>query len=503
MAPPDPARQRDLRLDAFRGLAMMIILLAHTPGNIWTLWIPARFGFSDATEMFVFCSGLASALAFGRIFQRSGWWLGTVRIIHRIWQVYWSQTGLVLVTILVLLLIDRSGWGLAGKVYVNEIPVQPLFERTGEALVGLFTLTWIPNYFDILPMYIVLLAMIPAVLLVHRVAGPWAVAGLLLALWGAAQAGLAQLSARPWDAGVGWFFNPFAWQLVFFTGFAFGARWLPAPPVARWLVWLAAGYVVAVVPFAWYQIHEGFIIPADWALRHWIVEVRAATEPLWRKTDLGVLRYLHFLAVAYLAWVLVGPAGARLRTGWTAPVHAPRPGRIALCALVLALTLPYSWSDEIALLSPGLDRALIQAIEGTATSALGLDIRIDPDRIGIVQIVHLAALIALVWAGIGPRGRDAVLGRYLVGTVNILSRVGSQSLAVFLVSIVLAQVNGWILDLTGRTMWTWWAVNLWGFGALVGVAMGAAWIKGQPWTRPRAEPVGAGRAAGFAPTAAE
>ena len=42
-----PKRQRDLRLDFFRGLAMFIILLAHTPGNSWTLWIPARFGFSD------------------------------------------------------------------------------------------------------------------------------------------------------------------------------------------------------------------------------------------------------------------------------------------------------------------------------------------------------------------------------------------------------------------------------------------------------------------------
>ena len=46
---------RDPRLDFYRGIAMFIILLAHTPGNWWTLWIPARFGFSDATEIFVFC----------------------------------------------------------------------------------------------------------------------------------------------------------------------------------------------------------------------------------------------------------------------------------------------------------------------------------------------------------------------------------------------------------------------------------------------------------------
>ena len=31
-----PARVRDLRLDFFRGIAMFIILMAHTPGNFLT-----------------------------------------------------------------------------------------------------------------------------------------------------------------------------------------------------------------------------------------------------------------------------------------------------------------------------------------------------------------------------------------------------------------------------------------------------------------------------------
>ena len=65
-------KQRDPRLDFFRGIGMFIILIAHITDNPWTLWIPARFGFSDATEMFVFCSGMASALAFGVVFRRAG-----------------------------------------------------------------------------------------------------------------------------------------------------------------------------------------------------------------------------------------------------------------------------------------------------------------------------------------------------------------------------------------------------------------------------------------------
>ena len=83
--PAAQVRVRDIRLDFFRGIAMFIILFAHTPGNWITRWIPARWGFSDATEMFVFCSGMASAIAFGMTFDRAGWLLGSARVAYRVW----------------------------------------------------------------------------------------------------------------------------------------------------------------------------------------------------------------------------------------------------------------------------------------------------------------------------------------------------------------------------------------------------------------------------------
>jgi len=78
---------------------MFIIFMAHMPGNWFTLYIPARFGFSDATEIFVFCSGMASAIAFGKIFENTGWLMGLMRIAHRMWQVYWAHIGLFFVTL--------------------------------------------------------------------------------------------------------------------------------------------------------------------------------------------------------------------------------------------------------------------------------------------------------------------------------------------------------------------------------------------------------------------
>ena len=90
------AKQRDVRLDFFRGLGMFIIFIAHVPRNPWNDWIPARFGFSDATEIFVFCSGMASAIAFASVFDRAGFFHGTARVLYRCWQVYWCHIGLFL-----------------------------------------------------------------------------------------------------------------------------------------------------------------------------------------------------------------------------------------------------------------------------------------------------------------------------------------------------------------------------------------------------------------------
>jgi hypothetical protein len=156
---------REARLDFFRGLAMFIIFIAHLPLNPWNNWIPARFGPSDATEMFVFCSGFASSIAFDGTFRRLGFAMGSVRIAHRCWQVYWSHVGLF-VTVAVSAVL---GTRLSGGVdYVAALYLQHFFAQLHQGLLGLATLTYVPNYFDILPMYIVVLAMVPIVMAIAR-----------------------------------------------------------------------------------------------------------------------------------------------------------------------------------------------------------------------------------------------------------------------------------------------------------------------------------------------
>jgi hypothetical protein len=100
-----------------------------------------------------------------------------------------------------------------------------------------------------------------------------------------------------------WFFDPFGWQLVFFTGFALASGWIKAPPVDRRLIALAVVVVVVSIPFAYFRIINQ--VPE---IREW----RAQNVIWFDKTNMGILRYIHFLALAYLAVCVVGPKGARL-----------------------------------------------------------------------------------------------------------------------------------------------------------------------------------------------
>ena len=302
-------RQRDLRLDFFRGIAMFIILIAHIQSDWLALWIPARFGFSDATEMFVFCSGMASAIAFGRVFREQGLLIGTSRVLFRMWQVYWAHIGLfitVAVTTVWLTNLHVTDTDYTGMLNLYRFFGAPLLH-----LPALLTLTYVPNYFDILPMYIAVLAMMPLVVALSRIHLAL-VAVLVIGLWlGANITGL-DFPAEP-NSNRPWFFNPFGWQLVFFTGFAFMSGWLKAPPIDRRYVWLALAIVVISIPFAYFRVIN--VVPE---IQAW----RKANDVLINKTNFGILRYIHFLALAYLAVAVVGPKGARISAGPANPTLA-------------------------------------------------------------------------------------------------------------------------------------------------------------------------------------
>lgn len=333
MQDSQPKKQRDVRLDLFRGLAMLIIIAAHTPENPWNSWIPARFGFSSAAEMFVFCSGIASALAFGRLFERQSFLLGTARVVYRIWQLYWAQLAVFLVVVVMSIWASAN---LGNGDYISRLYLDWFIAEPASAIPALLTLRYIPNFFDMLPLYMVLLATIPLVMALARI-DRRLVFVASIGLWLTVQFTGLNFLARPATDQV-WFFNPLAWQLLFFTGFSFGMGWLKAPTFShRLLMPLAIAFVVLSVPLNFWGFLAAF--PGLQALHD-------ALMPNPAPTDLHILRYVHFLAAAYLALCLIEPFRDRLpQMRVLAPVI--RIGQQTLA--VFLCSVPLSWGLGMAM----------------------------------------------------------------------------------------------------------------------------------------------------------
>src|SRR3984957_4079588 len=64
--------ERELRLGLFRGLALWLIFIDHLPPNLLTWFTLRNYGFSDATEIFIFISGYTAAFVYGRAMLESG-----------------------------------------------------------------------------------------------------------------------------------------------------------------------------------------------------------------------------------------------------------------------------------------------------------------------------------------------------------------------------------------------------------------------------------------------
>lgn len=301
-----PSKSRDVRLDFFRGLSLFIILVSHTRGDLLADWIPARFGLSDAANMFVFVSGYAGGIAFGGVYRRNGWVLGTARIGLRIWQLYVAQLGMVMAV--GALAVTADGVFGAAADHVALFSLDYLFREPRAALLGIVTLTYVPHYLDILPVYMVVLAMVPVAVALARI-DAHVVPVASVSLWLAANLFGWNLPTEPSEPG-GWFFDPFCWQILFFSGFSISMRWV-RPPQSRLLFWAAVAWLAFGVTVTVPAIFEN--VPG----LAWLQAVIAAHAD---KTMLDPLRYLHFMASAYVVVVLLQGRLHLIQGPWARPL---------------------------------------------------------------------------------------------------------------------------------------------------------------------------------------
>jgi hypothetical protein len=328
----DKGNERDLRVDFFRGLALWFIFLDHVPSNFVGHFTLRNFGFSDATEIFVFISGYSAAIAYGRSERKGGFVYMTAHVWRRCWQLYVAHL------ILFVFYTAQVAW-LAQKfnnsMYVEELNITRFLEAPHIALLEALTLRFRPANLDILPLYIVLLFAFPFVQRGLR-AAPMTTLAASFGLYLAAR--FLDWNLPTSTEGVGWFFNPFAWQFLFFVGSVSAikpARWMPMMRWRPWLGALAIAYVVfsAAVAASWQVAWLGDAfndyIPQDLFL--WMYPVD--------KTNMDILRLVHFLALAYVVAHFVRPEARFLRAGWAKPLIAC--GRQSLYVFCLGIFLSF------------------------------------------------------------------------------------------------------------------------------------------------------------------
>ncbi len=155
---PYLAPGRDLRLDFFRGLALWFIYIDHVPDNIVSWFTVRNYGFSDATEIFVFISGYTAVIAYSRMMLRDGWPRAAVRIYRRVWQLYVAH---ILLFVAFTAQIAYVSIARDTPQLIEEMQLMGLGENPYRAIVETVLLKFRPVNLDVLPLYIVLLAAFP------------------------------------------------------------------------------------------------------------------------------------------------------------------------------------------------------------------------------------------------------------------------------------------------------------------------------------------------------
>jgi hypothetical protein len=305
---PVAAGERELRLDLFRGIALWLIFVDHLPPNILTWFTIRNYGFSDATEIFIFISGYTAAFVYSRAMRDRGFVVASARIFKRVWQIYVAH---VFLFTIYLAEISYIATRFENPLYAEEMGILDFLKQPDVTIVQALLLKFRPVNMDVLPLYIVLMLFLPLILWLLQRKADVALA-LSVALYAVTWEFDLYLPAYPNGT---WFFNPFAWQLLFVFGAwcaLGGARRMQRILSSRVTLGLCIAYLVFAfcVTLTWHVPRLNVFMPR-W-LESWMYPIN--------KTDLDVLRFAHFLALAAVTVHFIHADWPGLKSRWLRPV---------------------------------------------------------------------------------------------------------------------------------------------------------------------------------------
>lgn len=321
-------KERDLRLDFFRGLSLFFIFIDHIQGNFLGWFTLHSIAFCDAADVFIFISGYTAALVYSNSLRQNGALFAIAQVYRRVWQLYVAH-----IFLFVIFTAEVSYAMLAANnpMYSEELRVGDFLEAPHIAIIKALLLQFQPTFLDILPLYIVLLGAFPLVLLALQrgpfwILVPSAVLYLLNLRLG--------WSLPAYGTTTTWYFNPLAWQFLFVIGACAGyarisGRW--PFPYGIWLsrLAIALSLLLAIINVSW--------------LIHWLYDpvpailAKQLLSYTIDKTNLAPLRLANFLALALATVYFVRPDSGFLRWRVCAPII--RCGQHSLYVFCLGIVL--------------------------------------------------------------------------------------------------------------------------------------------------------------------
>lgn len=199
-------------VDFWRGVALASIFINHIPGFYFEKFTHRNFGISDSAELFVFLAGWSARSLAGRRDTLSMMNM-ILRVGARAVTLYAAQ---ILITLLAIAMIAAAALGFDNPLLLEWHNAAAVFQDPVRAHLGLVLLSHQLGFFDILPLYVVLMGGAVLLAVVNRVA-PALILPCAVLLYLAAH--VLRLNVPTWPVEGEWLFNPFCWQLIFVLGF--------------------------------------------------------------------------------------------------------------------------------------------------------------------------------------------------------------------------------------------------------------------------------------------
>ena len=290
-------------------MALIFIFIDHIPYNVLSYFTLQNVMMFDAAEVFIFISGFTAALVYGRRLATKGAIYATAQVWRRAWQLYVAH---VFLFVLFIAEVSYTAATFHNPMYNEEMRIAAFLDEPYVAVIKALTLEFQPAFLDILPTYIVMLLVFPAVLLAMR--RHWLlvfVPSLLLYL--AVQ--IFGLAVPAYPAGRVWYFNPLAWQFLFVAGAVLAHRAVHGGGFAR--------LSRLVYPLALAIFVASVVIRVSWTLHgFWDAVPPLFHKELWPadKNNLSPIRLVPFCALVVLVAIHVRGDARFLASAWARPL---------------------------------------------------------------------------------------------------------------------------------------------------------------------------------------